>query len=182
MGVRSMLRTALRDETARPGQRFKRLERIIDKLVRYPKMRLSQMEDIGGCRAVLASLEDVSSAVEHIHRQWGDRAKATDYIASPKPDGYRGIHIIERRDGRLIEVQLRTRNQHAWAEAVERLDLAFGYGLKEGQGPADLREYFRLGADRLAAEDEGTALDSAAEARFDTLREQVRHYFADQSP
>lgn len=35
------------------AQRLKCLPRIIEKLVRYPRMRLTQMQDVGGCRAVL---------------------------------------------------------------------------------------------------------------------------------
>jgi hypothetical protein len=46
MGIRSMVQTVRRDETIRPGQRFKRADRILGKLRRFPQMRLSQMEDI----------------------------------------------------------------------------------------------------------------------------------------
>lgn len=34
-------------------QRLKRLPTVVDKLLREPKMKLSQMADIGGCRALL---------------------------------------------------------------------------------------------------------------------------------
>jgi hypothetical protein len=43
------------------GQRLKRLDRIVDKLARFPTMRLSQMEDVGGCRAVLATPTEVEA-------------------------------------------------------------------------------------------------------------------------
>ena len=55
-GVRTMLETQLGDRAPRPAQRFKRVDRILSKLVRFPHMRLSQIEDIGGCRAVLETL------------------------------------------------------------------------------------------------------------------------------
>jgi hypothetical protein len=51
MGVRQMIETELGADPPRPGQRFKRMDRILPKLLRFPHMRLSQMEDIGGCRA-----------------------------------------------------------------------------------------------------------------------------------
>ncbi len=35
------------------AQRLKRLPRIVEKLHRHPRMRLSQMQDVGGCRAIL---------------------------------------------------------------------------------------------------------------------------------
>lgn len=177
MGVRSMVHTATRDDTLRPGQRFKRLDRILGKLLRYPHMRLSQMEDIGGCRVVLPTLLDVQRVQRRIHRQW-PHAKAIDYIAEPKEDGYRGVHIIERRDGCLIEVQLRTVGQHNWAEAVEEYGPIVGFNLKDGQGPVELRRYFRLAAERIARAERAEPADERLEAQFVTLREKVRPYFA----
>jgi len=74
VGVRSMIRTTTRDDSLRPGQRFKRMDRIVGKLQRFPRMRLSQMEDIGGCRAVLPDLETVYAVLARIRRRWGHRA------------------------------------------------------------------------------------------------------------
>jgi len=51
-------------------------------------------------------------------------------VARPKPDGYRAKHLVVRKDGVLIEVQLRTATQHAWAELVEQLDRDHGLQLK----------------------------------------------------
>jgi ppGpp synthetase/RelA/SpoT-type nucleotidyltranferase len=175
MGVRVMVATELGDDAPRPGQRFKRMDRIIDKLRRYDTMRLSQMEDIGGCRVVLGSLDEVYAVVARLRRRW--RVGAVDYIAHPKPDGYRGVHVIERRDGCQVEVQVRTERQHGWAQAVEDALSLTGYNVKDGDGPDDLRLYFRLAAKRLALEDRGDPPDDALEARFATLREQIRHYY-----
>ena len=177
LGVASMVKTANRDDKFRPGQRFKRLDRILAKLLRYPHMRLSQMEDIGGCRVVLPSLDHVVAVRDRIISNWGDRAHETDYIAEPKADGYRGIHIIEKRDGRLIEVQLRTQGQHGWATAIEEFSPIVGYDLKDGAGPDDLKEYFKVAADRIARADAGDPLDGVLEEQMNMLREQVRPYF-----
>jgi putative GTP pyrophosphokinase len=38
------------------GQRLKRMRTIVDKLGREPTMALSWMEDMGGCRALFASV------------------------------------------------------------------------------------------------------------------------------
>src|SRR5918996_6008591 len=55
MGLRSMVRTAgCRSEVT---QRLKRVPTIIDKPSRGPTMQLATMQDIGGCRAVLASID-----------------------------------------------------------------------------------------------------------------------------
>ena len=178
MGVRTMIETELGWRAPRPGQRFKRMDRILPKLLRFPRMRMSQMEDIGGCRAVFDSVEQVHAVARRIRRRWS-HARVTDHIAEPKADGYRSLHIIEKRDGRLIEVQLRTTLQHAWAEAIESAAPLTGYNLKDGEGPADLKRYFMLAAERLALEDAGLPPDSAIEEEFATLREQVRHYFTE---
>ncbi|HEU6445309.1 MAG TPA: RelA/SpoT domain-containing protein [Gaiellaceae bacterium] len=134
MGVRQMIQTELGADPPRPGQRFKRMDRILPKLLRFPNMRLSQMEDIGGCRAVFKTHSDVYAVAGRIRHRWGSRIRLTDHIAEPKDDGYRSLHIVERRDGRLIEVQLRTERQHAWATAVEAAASVTGFNLKDGQG------------------------------------------------
>ncbi|MBI3812018.1 MAG: hypothetical protein HY283_07420 [Nitrospirae bacterium] len=41
------------------AQRLKRMPTIIDKLRRYPAMKLTTMQDIGGVRAILGSVPDV---------------------------------------------------------------------------------------------------------------------------
>jgi putative GTP pyrophosphokinase len=139
-------------------------------------MRLSQMEDIGGCRVVFETVDEVYQVASRLRRRW-PHARTTHHIETPKPDGYRCLHIIERRDGRLIEVQLRSQRHHSWAEAIESAGPSTGHDLKDGEGPADLRRYFELAAERLAREDAGEPLDLAVEAEFVTLRERVRHYF-----
>jgi putative GTP pyrophosphokinase len=177
LGVRSMTRTATGGDAYRPGQRFKRMDRIIWKLLRHPHMRLSQMEDIGGCRVVLPSIEVVYAVAARITKTWNQTARATDYIAQPKQDGYRGYHIVEKRDGRFIEVQLRTVGQHEWAQAIEEYEPITGYRLKDGSGPVDLREYLRVASDRIARSEEGNPFAEDEETAFERLREQVRHYF-----
>jgi hypothetical protein len=58
-----------------------------------------------------------------------------NYIEKPKPDGYRGVHLIikyrstakrEYKD-QNIEVQIRSRLQHAWATAVETCETFTSY-------------------------------------------------------
>ena len=78
-----------------------------------------------------------------------------DYIKNPKDDGYRGIHLTgdfgNRSNGkRRIEIQLRTKLQHAWATAVEIVDLFTGQAIKSSQGSKDWTEFFRSAADQFA--------------------------------
>jgi putative GTP pyrophosphokinase len=58
--------------------------------------------------------------------------KRYDYIAAPKETGYRSVHLIFKYrsqsskhrawNGLRVEIQLRSRLQHAWATAVETVD------------------------------------------------------------
>ena len=116
-------------DTAIVSQRLKRTPSTIAKLRRFPGMKFSRMQDIGGCRAAVDSVEEVEALRQaHLDSRMKHRlVSQKNYIGNPKPSGYRGVHLVyryrsDRNDtynGLLIEVQLRSKLQHAWATAVE---------------------------------------------------------------
>jgi putative GTP pyrophosphokinase len=165
------------------GQRLKRMFTICDKLTREPTLRLSQMQDVGGCRVVLDDEAQLRALVADLLQQkrWGI-VDQDDYVTNPKPiSGYRAHHLIVRRDGRLIEVQVRTRMQHEWAELVERVDRDHRLGLKEGRAPARIVEYYRLGAALVASAERDEPADMDTVIRFRALHPIVlRHLEADE--
>jgi hypothetical protein len=134
--------------------RIKRLESIGKKLILQPKMRLSQMQDIAGCRAVMPDIEAVralereyrTSSFSHVMKS------SKDYIANPKKSGYRGVHLIYRyklrkpspHEGLRVEIQIRTQLQHYWATAVEAAGTFTNQALKSSQGSADWQRFFAL--------------------------------------
>src|SRR5690606_10212353 len=91
-------------------------------------------------------------------------SSSKNYIDEPKKDGYRSIHLIYRYEndiapeyrGLSIELQLRTRLQHAWATAVETMGTFLGQALKSGQGEAEWRGFFTIAGAAIAIV-EGTA-------------------------
>jgi (p)ppGpp synthase/HD superfamily hydrolase len=91
------------DRTAVVAQRLKRLTSIAAKLKRFEGMQLARMQDIGGCRAVLNTVDHVDqltsiyegSSVKNPHTR-PELIEKYDYIARPKEDGYRGIHYVYR--------------------------------------------------------------------------------------
>ena len=121
------------DPRALVAQRLKRLPSIIAKLQRFPTMQLSTMQDLGGCRAVVQTVSNVDRLVK-IYEETPTRSaifvRKKDYILNPKPDGYRGVYLIYKYQGRSqngafcglkLEVQIRSRFQHAWATALETI-------------------------------------------------------------
>lgn len=139
------------------GQRLKRMATIRDKLDREPGMSLARMHDVGGCRAVLPSRSAVDQVLARLRQQrrWDLLPRTWDYVASPKPDGYRAKHVVARKDGVLIEIQLRTEIQHTWAELVERLDRSLGTRLKTGQADPEVRGMLARGSAVMAAFERG---------------------------
>lgn len=138
------------------AQRLKRMPTIIDKLKRYPNMQLVTMQDIGGVRAILNSVKDVynlASEYKDQSRFTHELVKENDYIARPRDaDGYRSLHLIYRYknkqapdyDGLLLELQIRTKLQHAWATAVETMGTFLGQALKSRQGDKEWLDFFNL--------------------------------------
>lgn len=136
------------DASAIVVQRLKRADSIIKKLRRPKAGVLSQMQDIAGARAVVSDIEAVRrvQAAYDCGRVRNALIKEYDYIGAPQDSGYRGLHRRYRfhgvgpsapYDGRLVEIQVRTRVQHAWATAVETMGTLLQESLKSSEGPED---------------------------------------------
>lgn len=152
------------------GQRLKRRPTIIDKLSREPEMSLARMNDIAGCRVILPRLKTLYEfRDELLGARW--RHKLThkpdryDYVISPKPTGYRGIHLVYAFaprgsgaapwSGLRIEIQLRTKAQHVWATGVETGDLLTHGRAKFGEGADRYRRYWQLASEIISRTREG---------------------------
>lgn len=145
------------------AQRLKRLETLVGKLSREPG-NVTQMQDIGGARAVLPTLRHVYVVRRRLLKTWSKSiVKERDYIATPKASGYRAVHLIVRRGGCPIEIQLRTVGQDVWANVVEKTGREHGMDFKFGAGDQRLLAVFRSIADSLARFERGEA--SADELR-----------------
>ena len=126
------------------AQRLKRLSSVEAKLRRFPKMQLSRMQDLGGCRAVVPTAVEAGTLYVLClsGTQAHELATVNNYLAEPKPDGYRSLHLVYRYrsgspansalNGLRIEIQIRSGLQHAWATAVETVDVLRETRLKIG--------------------------------------------------
>lgn len=154
------------------SQRLKRLPRIVRKLQRMPNSNLARLEDIGGCRAVLPDGPALQAVERRLRKRWSF-IRERDYIATPKDIGYRAVHLVVERDGRRIEVQLRTRGQQQWADAIEAIDARLGLTMKDGRGPDELIEYFRLAGEVIHAREYGLRLSATVAEEFARARDAV---------
>lgn len=144
------------------AQRLKRMPTIIDKLKRYPTMTLTTMQDIGGLRAILGSVADVyqlADAYRDNTRFTHELVGEKDYIQHPRSeDGYRSLHLIYKYknnrnpayDGLRLELQIRTKLQHAWATAVETMGTFLGQALKSRQGDQEWLDFFAITSSAFA--------------------------------
>jgi putative GTP pyrophosphokinase len=132
------------------AQRLKRMPQIIHKLERLPGAQLARMEDIGGCRAVLKTQDQVNAIVRKIQGQWNLARPLRDYIAESKASGYRAIHLIIERDEHRLEIQLRTLGQQTWANVVEKVAAVYRLPLKDDEGAEEIRNWLRLTANNIA--------------------------------
>jgi ppGpp synthetase/RelA/SpoT-type nucleotidyltranferase len=160
--------------TARAAQRLKRKPQIVEKLKRS-STRLSQMQDIAGCRALLPDVAAVEAARARLLKntaRWYSVKDEDDYRADGRPDtGYRAVHLKLVRDERAVEVQLRTILQHAWAEAVERTGERTNFALKAGEGPPEVLDFFRAASDAFALLEHGKTVSA-------NMRRMLRHGYS----
>ncbi len=79
----------------------------------------SRLSDIYGFRIVVGTEADCYAALGAVHQRWRIvPGRFKDYISQPKSNGYRSIHTtVSGRDGKRVEVQIRTRQMHEVAEA-----------------------------------------------------------------
>jgi ppGpp synthetase/RelA/SpoT-type nucleotidyltranferase len=143
-------------EHANVVQRLKRATSIEGKLKLIPGMKLSRMQDIGGCRAIVTSVPLVDRLAEkYKSSDYHEFVREFDYLRGPKVTGYRGIHLVYRYradtepfqvyEGLSLEIQLRTTHQHSWATAVEVVDTLTGQDLKSGHdGDPRWKRFFAL--------------------------------------
>ncbi|SLN58681.1 GTP pyrophosphokinase rsh [Roseovarius litorisediminis] len=82
------------------------------------EMGFSRLSDIYGFRVIAETEYDCYAVLGAIHQRWrAVPGRFKDYISQPKSNGYRSIHTtVSGRDGKRVEVQIRTRQMHDVAE------------------------------------------------------------------
>jgi ppGpp synthetase/RelA/SpoT-type nucleotidyltranferase len=126
---------------------------IVEKL-RRESIRLSQMQDIAGCRVVV---EDINKQIRVVRLLKKRFPEAREINRGPiilpirrmmrgmpgeswPSSGYRAVHIIAIISGKPIEIQVRSSLQHLWAELSERAADVLDPTIKYGGGPEKWRK------------------------------------------
>lgn len=82
-----------------------------------------------------------------------------------------------RRDNRLVEIQLRTKALHFWAEFLETVAAQTNTDLKHGHGPAVVFEAFRGLGELLHGLETGTiGADDTSADEIATLVEPINRF------
>lgn len=136
------------------------------------------MHDFTGCRMIFDDIKQLNSFRSYIHSSQTMRnvehtlrhdPEKYNYIDHPKYTGYRGIHDVYRHlprgsvrseekkpwDGLLVELQHRTRAQHAWATVVEISDLLDGERTKFELNTSARGKFFAIASEIIARRHEG---------------------------
>lgn len=169
------------DPAALTAQRIKRLPSIHKKLVDRQMMKLTQMQDVGGCRAIVNSVNDVRRVVTSFKKGKMKHRLASedDYISTPRSTGYRGVHLVyryvsdhnETYNDLKIEVQIRSKLQHAWATAVEVVGMFTGQALKSSAGEQQWLRFFALMASAGAIIEKTPTVPGTPTNRMSLIRE-----------
>ena len=152
--------------------RLKRLDSIQEKLQRkqlpFDMQTIeTHIHDVAGVRVVCAFVEDVYLLAEALLKQDDvTLVEKKDYIANPKPNGYRSLHLIvtvpifleHEKRVMQVEIQLRTIAMDFWASLEHQLRYKKDFVFTEEMAQ-ELRDCAQLSAQ--------------VDLRMDSLRERL---------
>jgi RelA/SpoT family (p)ppGpp synthetase len=103
----------------------------IQKKMQRKRVSFEQVHDISALRVITERVQDCYAVLGIVHSMWTPVPhEFDDYIAMPKGNGYQSLHTaVVGPEGRVVEVQIRTREMHRLAE----LGVAAHWAYKEGR-------------------------------------------------
>ncbi|WP_052745433.1 nucleotidyltransferase family protein [Allosalinactinospora lopnorensis] len=122
-----------------PTYRTKTKDTILEKLARGGGRWLRDVQDLAGMRLVcdmsLIEQDALADRILELFSNAPKEARLIDRRHNPS-HGYRTLHVIAYPYGIPVEIQLRTRLQHEWAETFERYADVVGRGVRYGEEPS----------------------------------------------
>jgi len=117
--------------------RAKRYASLYKKLLKN-EMDINKIHDLVAFRIIVNDVEGCYGTLGVIHNMWPPLpGKIKDYIATPKPNGYRSLHTtVLGPDKKIIEFQIRTEEMHREAEN----GIAANWAYEESKGSKAYRK------------------------------------------
>lgn len=137
---------------------------------------VAQMHDLVGIRIILPDRDSCYSALGVIHAAMTPvPGRFKDYIALPRPSGYRSLHTTVLADGVEVEVQIRSEEMHVQA----RYGVAAHYLYKKSNaGDRRTRSTSRPGTGPISTRDEEMAAALASSGSPEDFLEKLRRDLA----
>lgn len=96
--------------------RAKHIYSLYRKLLKY-NMEKEKIHDIVALRIMVESVADCYQTLGLMHMAWKPvPGRIKDWIAVPKPNGYKSLHTTVMTPGGVVEIQIRTNEMHTDAE------------------------------------------------------------------
>jgi ppGpp synthetase/RelA/SpoT-type nucleotidyltranferase len=136
--------------------RLKNTGTILEKLRRNGGGSLPNVQDLAGIRIVLdCDLTEQMRFARRIESLFAAEDRPPKIIDRTDEGlrGYRAVHVIVTVAGRPVEVQIRTRLQHQWANLFEKFADIVGRGIRYGEPPDEWTMIFDVSFERLVHDD-----------------------------
>nr|WP_162902329.1 bifunctional (p)ppGpp synthetase/guanosine-3',5'-bis(diphosphate) 3'-pyrophosphohydrolase [Facilibium subflavum] len=120
---------------AQVSGRVKHIYSIWRKL-RKKDREIETIYDIRALRILVDSIDECYTALSVVHDLWQPiPSEFADYIATPKPNGYRSVHtVVHGPEGLALEVQIRTHQMHQESEMGVAAHWRYKEGVKHDPG------------------------------------------------
>ncbi len=134
--------TIRRDLALEPTGRPAKSTTSISEKLRRESIRLTQIQDIAGCRLTVADIAEQDSVVQSLANLF-EKTTIVDRRERPS-HGYRAVHVIVHSLDKMIEIQVRTSLQHLWAELSEKFSDIVDPAIKYGAGNEKMRSLLAI--------------------------------------
>jgi putative GTP pyrophosphokinase len=136
--IQNLISEALKSLSIEFTPRAGKTTKSIIKKLKRTNYKLTQIQDIVGCRIIVDSITEQEQLIQKIIDTLNqDRCKLVDRRINPI-HGYRAVHIIYNNNNQSYEIQLRTQLQDSWAKISEAFSDKIDEDIKYGKGNLEI--------------------------------------------